>query len=388
MVARRFTPLVAPVSDADLVRAMAAVGAALDGRGPPVMPVRVGNDRLDTHSSGNEPTTEPIAAAVATSGSTGEEKFALLTATALRASATAAEERLGGAGQWLLALPTGHVAGLQVLVRSVIAATIPVMVAPARPFSTETFAAAAARLGGGRRYTALVPTQLRRLVDGPRAGIDALASFDAILVGGAALDPALRVAAVELGARIVVTYGMTETCGGCVYDGQPLRGVLVRASPDAPLWLGGPTVFVGYLGRPDLTARALVSEGGVRWHVTNDLGHIGTDGHLVVDGRVDDVIVTGGEKVVPDVVEAALAAIPSVADVAVVGVADAVWGQRVVAMVVPRDVGRPPTLDEVRAATRSALPSYALPRQLCLVDEIPRLALGKPDRATMRAHLT
>lgn len=319
-------------------------------------------------------------AVIETSGSTGAAKRALLPASALRASAEATLSRLGGPGQWLLALPVEHVAGYQVLVRSVLAGTVPVGLRGS--FTAETFAAASRALTGARRYAALVPTQLRRVLGDDKATA-ALGTYDAILVGGAALDPALGDAAAAAGAPIVTTYGMTETCGGCVYDGVPLAGVLVDAPADGPIRLGGPVVFAGYEGRPDLTAAALQTHGDVRWHVTRDHGHVDADGRLVVLGRLDDMIITGGYNVAPTVVEHALVRAGGVAAAVVVGLPDPEWGQRLVAVVVDAAV-RPPAVADVRAALRGVVPAYALPRAVIAVPELPMLASGKPDRTAVR----
>ena len=216
---------------------------------------------------------EGTALVVGTSGSTGTPKLAMLPATALAASAAATHDRLGGPGTWLLAMPPHHIAGVQVLLRCVAAGTEPGFVDLTDGFTPHAFAAAAEQLTGDRHYTALVPTQLGRLLADERAAT-ALAGFDAVLIGGAASPPALLARARDAGVRAVTTYGMSETCGGCVYDGVPLDGTTVRADLDGRLWLGGPTLATGYLGRPDLTAAAFqAAEDGIRWFRTDDVGH-------------------------------------------------------------------------------------------------------------------
>jgi O-succinylbenzoic acid--CoA ligase len=320
---------------------------------------------------------DDIALVVPTSGSTGSPKGVLLTAAALLHSARATLDHLGGAGQWLLAMPVTHVAGLQVLVRSLVAGVQPVALDLSTGFTADGFAKAAARLDpAGRRYTALVPTQLRRLLD---AGID-LSIFDAILVGGAALT-------FPAPPNVVRTYGMSETCGGCVYDGLPLTDVDVRLADDGRISIGGPVVFAGYRLRPDLTAAALVDGR----HLTQDLGSWAADGRLEVIGRVDDVIVSGGVNVAPALVEAVLTELPAVAGVAVIGVADEQWGERVVAVLQVRPGLPRPGLDELQAFAATRLEPAAVPRLVVAVDELPMLASGKPDRAAVRnlvaAHL-
>lgn len=380
-----------PTDPVALDETLTALRGALYGWGPALVPVpsRPGAASVLAMARLDQPLEagadgEPVALVVPTSGSTGDPKGALLTATAIGHSAEATHHKLGGRGQWLLALPLTHIAGLQVLIRSLYAGVQPVAMDLTGGFDPDRFAAAEAELGSGRRYTSLVPTQLRRLLDGPAGGLDALAGFDAVLVGGAALDPRLRARAVDAGVRVVTTYGMTETCGGCVYDGVPIGEVEVDV-PEAggQVRLGGPVVFSGYRLRPDLTATALELDRGLRWHVTADVGWLDKSGCLQIGGRLDDVVVTGGEKVTPGAVEAVLGFGVNVQEVVVVGVPDPEWGQRLVAVVVPADSAAP-DLTALRTVAARFLPPYALPRQLVLVPKIPQLASGKPDRAALR----
>lgn len=384
-MARTLEPRPCPTGPAVLDIWWQPLAAALDGGGPALLPVPDGPaaDGVLAMGRAGEPIDDDVALVVPTSGSTGEPKGAQLTTAALRHSAAATLERLGGQGQWLLALPVTHIAGQQVLVRSLLANTPPVCLDLSCGFTAEGFAAATETLTAPRRYTALVPTQLARLLDDAPA---ALTSYDAVLVGGAATPPALLARARDAGVRAVTTYGMSETAGGCVYDGLPLDGVRVRLAGDGRILLGGPTVFRGYRLRPDLTAAALETADGTTWHVTNDIGRL-DGGRLEVLGRRDDVIVTGGEKVAPVPVEAALCALAGVRAAAVVGVADREWGQRVVAAVVAADPSRPPTLDAVRAGL-IALPRHALPREVVVVAALPLLASGKTDRDAVRRLVT
>ncbi|MDM8085534.1 o-succinylbenzoate--CoA ligase [Cellulomonas cellasea] len=363
----------------------AALAAALDGSGPAVLPVAEGV--ADAASDAGLTVPDDVAVVIRTSGSTGAPRGVLLTAAALRASGEATAERLGGHGRWLLALPTEHVAGLQVVARSLLAGTTPVTLAPG-PFRAEAFARAVESLDAGpsgRRYTSLVPTQLHRLLESP-AGVEALQAFDAVLLGGAAASPALVEAARGAGVRVLTTYGMSETCGGCVYDGQPLDGVRVDVDADGRVLLAGPVLAAGYLGRPDLDAEAFVLRDGVRWLRTSDLGELMPDAdaaggmRLRVLGRVDDVLVTGGAKVAPAAVEGVLHTLDTVAEVCVVGVPDAEWGQAVTAVVVPRPGTDGPTLAEARAAVAGALGSAAAPRRLLVVGSLPVRGPGKVDR--------
>ncbi|SFJ78365.1 O-succinylbenzoic acid--CoA ligase [Cellulomonas sp. KH9] len=351
-----------------------ALTAAIEGTGPAV---RALDDAGPTPRAGAHVPAD-VAVVVRTSGSTGRPRDVMLSAAALRASADATAARLGGPGSWLLALPVHHVAGLQVVLRSVLAgrglATL-----PDGPFRAPVFtrAARAATDGPGPHYTSLVPTQLVRVLDHPEATAAALA-FDAILVGGAACPPPLLARARAAGLRVVTTYGMTETCGGCVYDGRPLDGVSVAVDAEQRVSLAGPVLATGYLHRPDLDATTFVTTRDRRWLRTADRGRL-DDGVLHVLGRLDDVLVTGGVKVDPLAVEEVVAGLPGVREVCVVGVPDQHWGESVVAVVVTHD-GAVPPLTALRTAVASALGPASAPRQVLVVDELPLRGPGKPDR--------
>jgi o-succinylbenzoate---CoA ligase len=309
---------------------------------------------------------DPAPLKVETSGSTGQPKRVLLSRTAMRASADATHARLGGLGQWLLTLPPGYVAGLQVLFRCVRAGTEPVVM-------SENLATDAERLTGERRYISLVPTQLHTALDDP-AQSRALAVFDVVLVGGASLDPHLRAAAQEAGVTIVTSYGMSETCGGCVYDGLPLDGVAVKIGADERIRIGGPVLFDGYDGDSGLTEEAL--DGG--WFVTQDRGRIDEDGHLQVLGRVDDVVISGGVNVPTTAVASRLRAHADVRAAEVLGVPDDRWGHRVVAVVVG-----PLDLRDARDWVAEQHPRAWAPRQVVQVDALPLLGNGKVDRIAL-----
>lgn len=323
---------------------------------------------------------------VGTSGSTGTPKVACLTAAALTASAGSTHEVLGGPGQWLLATPATHIAGIQVLVRSALAG-IPPVTMPSGRFTPEAFADAAARLTHPRRYTSLVPAQVARILDDPAARA-ALARFDAVLVGGAAVPESLRARAAAVGAHVVATYGMSESAGGCVYDGRPLSVTRLQiADPDGQgigiIEIGGRTLALGYVDRPHQSAGAFRTEpDGTRWFRTDDLGRLDDD-VLTVLGRRDDVINTGGLKVAPHLVESAVAAaLPDLAGrCVVVATPDPRWGEAVTLVVTG---GAVPRLEDVRAALRAHLPGTALPTRVAHVERIPLLGPGKPDRRTVR----
>jgi O-succinylbenzoic acid--CoA ligase len=308
---------------------------------------------------------------VPTSGSTGEPKTVLLGAEALTTSAQATHERLGGPGTWLLALPTGHIAGVQVLVRSLVADTTPGVLDMTKGFRAMGFAQAARPVLAqpGRHYTALVPTQLSRLLVGEGPGLAALRQFDGVLIGGAATPPNLLQQARALGVQVVTTYGMSETAGGCVYDGEPLRDVHLRT--DDMIEISGPVLALGYRGSPEPFGE---------WFRTGDLGRL-RDGRLEVLGRADDVIVTGGEKVPPVLVERALATVEGVLEACVVGVPDDEWGQVVAAVVVARGVE--PSVDDLKAAVAQAVGRAAAPKLVRFVSELPLRGPGKVDRAAV-----
>lgn len=304
---------------------------------------------------------------IRTSGSTdGHGRLVGLGLGALAASGRATLDRLGGPGQWVTSLPVQGVAGFQVVLRSALAGVRPVVFAPGHGFDAALFERCAAALDSdARHYLSLVPTQLRRaLAAAPRT----LAGFDAVLVGGAALAPDLAARAAEAGVRIVRTYGSTETSGGCVYDGVPLDGVEAEMVGGL-IHLAGPTLATRYL---DTAEQPFITRDGRRWLATHDLGAWGEDGRLIVRGRADDVIISGGANVNPHDVEAALAALGG--EWVVVGVPDPEWGQRVVAVSTASV-----TLDQARAATAHLAPA-SRPRGVVRIEAFPLGRTGKVDR--------
>jgi o-succinylbenzoate---CoA ligase len=373
---------------------LAALAAALDGSGPAILPLDPSLPRLriDAALAAFEPAAiqtmegtkalgatrggkppagvaDDIAVVIATSGSTGAPKGVQLSAAALTASAAASLRRIGAgpADRWLCCLPTFHISGIGVLVRSLIAGTEPVICASVSP---EILA------GAGCQDVSLVPTQLRRLLDGGATP----GPVRTVLLGGAAAPDGLLSEARAAGWRVVTTYGMSETCGGCVYDGVPLDGVEVRTDADGRILISGPVLFSGYRLQPGLTAASL--DGG--WFRTADLGVVASDGRVQVRGRADDVIISGGEKVVPGEVEAVLGTSDGVAGVVVVGVPDADWGDAVTAFVVAADRDDPPDLQRLRSDVREALSVQAAPKRMVVVPEFPLLPSGKPDRVALR----
>jgi o-succinylbenzoate---CoA ligase len=318
--------------------------------------------------SGDAPVDDDVALVVTTSGSTGRPKGVVLTHTALGAAVDASLARLGcvPGERWALALPTHHVAGITVLLRARALGTEPVVVdAHERPSP------------GAAEHVSLVPTQLHRLLD---QGAD-VAGFRTILLGGATADRDLLARARARGATVVTSYGMTETCGGCVYDGRALEGVEVALADDGRIRLRGPVLFDGYRGDAGTPGAATVDADG--WFTTNDLGVLTPDGSLEVLGRADEVVVTGGENVPLAAVTEALASHPAVAEVAVAGRPDPEWGTVVVAVVVPTDPSDPPTLDVLRDHLRGSLPRTHAPRALRVVASLPRDPMGKLTRAAV-----
>lgn len=324
---------------------------------------------------------------IATSGSSGVPKRVVLSGEALRASAEATAARIGS-GRWLLALPSSYVAGLQVLVRSVLAGTEPVSIEGR--FSAQAFARATLPMVGTERLiTSLVPAQLITLLDAAVADpavLAALQAYDAILIGGQALAPSVRERALDHGVRIVRTYGSTETSGGCVYDGVPLDTVAVR-TVDGELRLAGPMLAEGYLDDDALTRRAFERDShGIRWYRTGDLGLV-DDGVVRVHGRADNVIVSGGINISLDRVERIVRDIPGLSGAVVVGIDDARWGEASVIVAARGEALRrseADQLDHARDAVAQVLGKHARPSRLILVDELASLASGKPDREAVR----
>jgi O-succinylbenzoic acid--CoA ligase len=346
-----------------------------------MLPVPADDERqaelLTTSLRVGEDIDDDIAIVVSTSGTTGVPKGAMLTAAALIASASATHDRLGGPGSWLLALPAYHVAGLQVLVRSALAGTTPVAVPPS--LDVAELPSAIAALGSGRRYASLVAVQLDNALRDAGAAA-ALAELDAVLIGGGPMPTAIAERAAAAGISVVRTYGMSETAGGCVYDGVPLDGVEVRID-DGRVVLGGETVAKGYRNpvEPDP-----FSEPG--WFRTDDVGALDDSGALRVLGRIDDAISTGGLTVLPQLVEAVLVTHPAIADCAVFGVPDERLGQRVSAAIVLAGQFVTPTVAELRAHVATTLDATAAPREIHVVDELPRRGIGKLDRRELTAR--
>lgn len=323
-------------------------------------------ERLDD----GDPVDEGVVLVVHTSGTRGDPKLVQFDRSAIdgavAASAFALEAR--PRDPWICCLPLAHVGGMLVLLRGVLFGA-PVAVHP-------SFDPALVQAERDVAFISVVPTMLLRLLD---AGVD-LARFRAILVGGAHLTPGIRERAERAGATVIETYGLTESCGGVVYEGLPLPSVEMRVNADGGIELRGPMVMLGYRFDPAATREAFTEDG---WLRPGDAGEIDAEGHLHVVGRIDDLINTGGERVWPQEVEAALREHRKVADVGVGGRLDAEWGQRVVAFVVPVDPSSPPSLEELRDFAAGRIGRHKAPRELVLVDELPLTLSGKLRRAAI-----
>lgn len=366
---------------ADPFRVFEALRDALAGSGPAVLPVpdspAAALRRAETHRT--EVVAEVpkrVVAVVETSGTTGRPKRVMLSAGALLSSAAAAEASLEGPGQWLLALPAHYIAGLAVLVRSIAMETEPVALVAER-FTAAGFASLTDRLEHPRKYTSLVPVQLARLLD-DHDGLVALRRYDRVLLGGQAPAPSLLERAADAGVRVTVTYGATETCGGCVWDGAPIGDTRVEII-DGLVHITGAVLAEGYLDDPAGTQDAFPEIEGMRWHRTRDRGAL-RDGRLTVLGRADDTIVSGGLKVSLSTVEAVVRGMPGLDDAVVVPVERRDWGQAPAVITTG-------LADEsaVRATLVDALGPAATPATVLRLDALPLLDSGKPDRVALTA---
>ncbi len=312
---------------------------------------------------------ESTALCLATSGTGGAPKVVELSRSAVQFAVRSSIQMLEGQPDdpWLCCLPLAHVGGMLVLLRGVIGGA-PVEILP-------RFDAGAIHQSP-HVFAAVVPTMLHRLLE---ARVD-LSHFRAILVGGADLQDATALRARETGARVVTTYGLTETCGGVAYDGRLFAETAVRFGPQGEIHVLGPSLMQGYRFDPQATAGAFTLDGWVR---TGDAGELDEDGLLRVHGRLDDLILSGAERIWPQEVEAALQEHPLIVDVAVGAKADPEWGARVVAFVVPEPDSPAPTLQELRDFASDRIARFKAPRDVVFVEELPRTASGKLRRAAL-----
>jgi O-succinylbenzoic acid--CoA ligase len=347
---------------------LAALRDALSGSGPAVF---VG----ETTTALPAEVARRIALVVETSGSTARPKRVALSADALLASAAASASAIGGDGQWLLALPTHYIAGLNVVVRSIASGTEPVVLG-AGSFDPMEFARAAETMDADLRFTSIVPAQLSRLLETPDA-LAALRRFDRILVGGQSTPETLLARATELDVRITRTYGSSETSGGCVYDGFPIGNTRARVV-DGQLELTGAVLADGYLDDEERTASTFVDDEGTRWYRTGDAGDV-VGGEVRVFGRLDDTIISGGIKVSLADVERIVRGLPGQADAVVVRAPSERWGE-VPVVVTARAI----ELGQLRASVRERLTEAAAPARVIVVASIPLLRSGKPDRVGLQ----
>lgn len=367
---------------------LSALRAALDSTGPAVLPRELVQGLQSEPNAKTSLPTEvhsDIAVVIETSGSTGEPKRVALTANALFASAAAVEAELGGSGQWLLALPTHYIAGVQVLIRSIMAGTKPIVV-PAGHFSAENFAERVREHTAPLLFSALVPTQLARLVDAAEKSADirrALLRVDALLVGGQGLPRVLRERASTLGLVVRETYGATETAGGCVYDGKPIGQTRLQIV-DGELHVSAPMLADSYLLDDERTHRAFFTEHGRRWYRTADSAEL-VDGVLRITGRRDNVIISGGVTVSLDQVERIVQSCEGFTRAVVLALAHEEWGQTPV--VVTDDAFPPDALALLRQEVASRASRAAAPSQIVQVSQIPLLPSGKPDRVALQRFL-
>lgn len=365
-----------PVTLEDPAAILDDLEAAIAGRYS-FLPVPAGDRARATMLANSQRVGEAIdddvALVMCTSGSTGVPKGAMLTAVNLVASADATHQALGGPGQWLLAMPAHHIAGMQVLVRSLVAGVDPLCLDLRGGFNVQDFARAAAELArtGDRAYTALTPMQLAKAMDS-LAGIEALRGFDAVLVGGAAINPQLAESAAKLDIEVVATYGSSETSGGCVYDGRPIPGARVRLDGERIL-LGGPMVARGYRNPvPDA-----FKDG---WFRTSDAGAF-SGGLLRVTGRLDAVIDSGGLKLHPEVLEAEMLKVAGVDEACVTWMPHPRLGQAIVAAY----TGWASVTDIVVGLEDAGVPRWQVPKELRRLGEMPLAGPGKIDREAVRA---
>lgn len=353
----------------DTFGALLALGEALAGKQAVFITGPETNGLMPEVHGLPDQVEDQIALIVESSGSTGTPKRIKLSRSALLASATGSDLALGGPGQWLLALPANFIAGANVLIRSLAAETQPVLMNTTLPFTPEAFANAASQLSGSRRYTSLVPTQLWRLIQASNQDaflLQQLQRFDAILVGGAAIDAALLQSAAELGIKVVTSYGSAETAGGVVYDGVPFAGTKLSLDLKGRILINGPTLA------EDLPHTKLM---GTEWYRTADLGRFDEAERLHVIGRVNRVLNSGGVKVSLDAIEEVVRAIGGVVEVAALAVNDPEWGERAALVY----VGSPEIADYIAGECLSQLGPAAKPVRVLRVAAIPKLSSGKTD---------
>jgi O-succinylbenzoic acid--CoA ligase len=401
---RTLTAVTVPPGMGGVLKLASVIGSALDGSGPAIAPVADSPESVVAKTlealrpdDPNFPLeSDDIAIVSATSGSTGTPRGVLLSQKALSASATAFGNRFGTNNRWVISMPAHRIAGIMVLVRSWYHNSpfeIDPSVGGARQFEPAAFAATTMRAvresnnDGRALMVSLVPTQIARLIESGSVGIEALQSYDLVLSGAAATPQPMLNKMRELGIKVSISYGMTETCGGCVFDGRPLDGVNISLGTKddvepGRVTISGAVAASGYRLRPDLDAVSFIS-GQVQTH---DVGKLDSSGLLHILGRLDDVVTVGGVNVALSAVESLIRHHPAIEDVAVIDLQDELWGSIPIAYVVTRNhVSNPASLiSEIQATIRDQIGRAAAPRTVQLVTSLPMLDSGKIDRISLR----
>jgi O-succinylbenzoic acid--CoA ligase len=387
-----------------VLKLASVIGPALDGTGPAIAPMAAGSESFTTKTlealrpddSRYPLESSDIAIVSATSGSTGTPKGVMLSQQALAASASAFGNRFGTNNRWVVSMPAHRIAGIMVLVRSWFHNSpfeIDPSVGGARTFEAAAFAATTMRavresnMDGRALMVSLVPTQIARLLESGSVGIESLQSYDLVLSGAATTSQPMLNKLRELGIKVSVSYGMTETCGGCVFDGRPLDGVNISLGTKDDIEPGrvtisGPVAASGYRLRPDLDAVSFIS-GQIQTH---DVGKLDSSGLLHILGRLDDVVTVGGVNVALSAVESLIRHHPAIEDVAVIDLQDELWGSIPIAYAVTRTYISDTSnlISEIQSTIRDQIGRAAVPRTLQFVSSLPMLDSGKIDRISLR----
>lgn len=403
-LARKLTAVTVPPGMGGVRKLASMLGPALDGTGPAILPVATQPEQilqqnlesLKPDDSNYPLESDDIAIVCTTSGSTGTPRGVLLSQQALQASAYAFGARFGTNNRWVISMPAHRIAGLMVLVRSWFHESpleIDPSVGGARPFAAAAFAATTlsakreSNKDGRALMVSLVPTQIARLLEAGSVGIEALQTYDLVLSGAAATSQPMLQRLRELGINVSISYGMTETCGGCVFDGSPLDGVRISlGTPDdiepGRITISGNVTASGYRLRPDLDALSFIS-GQVQTH---DAGKLDSSGRLHILGRLDDVVIVGGVNVSLSAVESLIRHHPLIQDVALIDIQDDLWGSIPIAHLVTRtpisDAAN--LIAELQETIRNQIGSAAVPRAIYFATSLPMLDSGKIDRISLR----
>lgn len=345
-----------------------ALAQALDG-GPTVALTEITSEEMERL----ERLPESAALLIETGGSTGAPKIVAISANALKISASLSNQALGAdiGDCWSLSLPLNHIAGINQLLRSIELGTDPVE--------------------ANAQFISIVPTQLHRALERPDGFLDQLRNAKKVLIGGAAVPEKLVTRGQESGIQLVTSYGMTEMSGGCIYNGKALPGVAIKIDSARRISLKGPMRALGYLNNSDANRESFVNE----WFITSDYGSINESGELHIEGRVDDVIISGGEKISTSKVSQILQERFPKCEIHVIGIPDSEWGVALRVVIANREFARINSntqrisLQEVRNIVGAALGKVAAPRSLLLLSEMPLKSNGKADfQALVTAHPT